>query len=90
MQPFTHKDFENNGHKNYLTIGDLISGLSNCTHLYPDILKEEAFKEYFTPVSKSSDGYTPKIRKMKLKLVHSIENNRNSSSIVIMFYGRYV
>lgn len=65
LQPFCHKDFENciyNG--KYPTIGDLIKDLSACVYLYPNISKDVAFRDYYTPIKVfSSNGYVKSKRK---------------------------
>lgn len=68
MQPFTLNDFENPkrsyGNSEYLSIGDLIKDLNQCTILFPNIPKETAFSEYFTPIIERKNGYVPKKREL--------------------------
>lgn len=44
LQPFCHKDFA------IRSLGDRIKDLNQCVHLYPDIPKDKAFGNYYTPV----------------------------------------
>lgn len=43
LQPFCHKDFA------IRSLGDRIKDLNQCVHLYPDIPKDKAFGNYYTP-----------------------------------------
>lgn len=68
MQPFTLNDFDNPkrsyGDKEYLSIGDLIKNLNECTTLFPNTPKETAFSEYFTQIIRRNNGYVPKQREL--------------------------
>lgn len=44
LQPFCHKDFA------IRSLGDRIKDLNQCVYLYPDIPKDKAFGNYYTPV----------------------------------------
>lgn len=44
LQPFCHKDFA------IRSLGDRIKDLNQCVTLYPDIPKDKAFGNYYTPV----------------------------------------
>ena len=44
LQPFTAEDF------NIRTLADRIHDLPHLTHLYPDIPKDTAFGELYTPI----------------------------------------
>lgn len=45
VQPFTSKDFT------IRSLADRISDLHELVHLYPDIVKDQAFSKYYTPFS---------------------------------------
>lgn len=44
LQPFCHKDF------GIRSLGDRIKDLNQCVTLYPDIPKDHAFQNYYTPL----------------------------------------
>lgn len=44
LQPFCHKDF------GIRSLGDRIKDLNQCVTLYPDIPKDKAFGNYYTPM----------------------------------------
>lgn len=44
LQPFCHKDF------GIRSLGDRIKDLNQCVYLYPDIPKDKAFGNYYTPL----------------------------------------
>lgn len=44
LQPFCHKDF------GIRSLGDRIKDLNQCVTLYPDIPKDRAFGNYYTPL----------------------------------------
>lgn len=44
LQPFCHKDFA------IRSLGDRIKDLNQCVYLYPDIPKDKAFGNYYTPL----------------------------------------
>lgn len=44
LQPFCHKDF------GIRSLGDRIKDLNQCVTLYPDIPKDKAFGNYYTPL----------------------------------------
>lgn len=44
LQPFCHKDF------GIRSLGDRIKDLGQCVYLYPDIPKDKAFGNYYTPL----------------------------------------
>lgn len=44
LQPFCHKDF------GIRSLGDRIKDLNQCVTLYPDIPKDQAFGNYYTPL----------------------------------------
>ncbi|XP_055323870.1 signal transducer and activator of transcription 5B-like isoform X1 [Sitodiplosis mosellana] len=59
LQPFCHKDFA------IRSLGDRIKDLNQCVYLYPDIPKDKAFGNYYTPlgVESSTNGYVKPILK---------------------------
>lgn len=58
LQPFCHKDFA------IRSLGDRIKDLNQCATLYPNIPKDRAFGNYYTPLDGESQRTT----------LHSIEN----------------
>lgn len=52
LEPYVDKDFK------YPTssIGDLIKGIDECTHLYPNVPKEKAFGRFYKRVGRRN-GY---------------------------------
>lgn len=44
LQPFCHKDFA------IRSLGDRIKDLNQCVTLYPDLPKDKAFGNYYTPL----------------------------------------
>lgn len=61
--PFNQHDFE----CTKSSIADLINDLIECTHLYPNTLKKDAFEKYYTKEEQSSvRGYVAKGQKIYL------------------------
>ena len=49
LQPFTNKDFA------IRSLADRLSDLKHLIYLYPDIIKDQAFSKYYTPINSSSN-----------------------------------
>ncbi|KAK7132393.1 hypothetical protein R3I93_018817 [Phoxinus phoxinus] len=72
IQPFTKKDLDSAG------LGDRIRDISCIDYVYPDLLKTEVFKQFFTVLSPPNpDGYLP----FKLTTVVNPESSSSTSSI---------
>lgn len=67
LQPFCHKDFA------IRSLGDRIKDLNQCVHLYPDIPKDKAFGNYYTPV----------VGKLNYK---TISNKKKCCELKILYY----
>ncbi|XP_037029300.1 signal transducer and activator of transcription 5A-like isoform X2 [Bradysia coprophila] len=57
LQPFCSKDF------GIRSLGDRIKDLPQCVTLYPDIPKDSAFGNYYSPIETTTNGYVKPILK---------------------------